>query len=113
MALFTLTKKKLLIILTDRFDKKSYFICLLLLFVMPISCSKAMVDFKFEGPYAKGLGGGLCKKGYLALPDDLYFFEVSKLIFILYRRSRGTPLDFTHNQRLKIRMRDNLGGGPL
>ena len=83
---------------------------------MPISCSKAMVDFKFEGPYAKGLVGGLVqtsKKGHLALSDDLYFFEVSKLIFILYRRSRGTPLDFTHNQRLKIRMRDNLGGGPL
>ena len=83
---------------------------------MPISCSKAMVDFKFEGPYAKGLGGGLVqtsKKGHLALPNDLYFFEVSKLISILYRRSRGTPLDFTHNQRLKIRMRDNLGGAPL
>ena len=84
---------------------------------MPISCSKAMVDFKFEGPYAKGLGlqkrPSNLQKSHLALPDDLYFFEVSKLIFILYRRSRGTHLDFTHNQRLKIRMRDNLGGGPL
>ena len=75
-----------------------------------------MVDFKFEGPYAKGLGGGLCKPPKKAIWHYLMtfiFFEVSKLIFILYGRSRGTPLDFTHNQRLKIRMRDNLGGGPL